>query len=63
MSQEELKRINVIHQAIDKGLTQVEAAGILGLSDRQVRRIIKRVIEEGDRGIVHRFPRYYRGII
>lgn len=54
MSQEELKRINVIHQAIDKGLTQVEAAGILGLSDRQVRRIIKRVIEEGDRGIVHR---------
>jgi transposase len=54
MSQEELKRINVIHQAIDKGLTQVEAALILGLSDRQVRRIIKRVIEEGDRGIVHR---------
>jgi len=54
MSQEELKRINVIHQAIDKGITQVEAAEILGLSERQVRRIMKRVIEEGDRGIVHR---------
>jgi hypothetical protein len=54
MSQEEIKRINVIRQAIDKRLTQVEAAGILNLSDRQVRRIIKRVLEEGDRGIVHR---------
>ena len=54
MSQEEMKRINVIHQAIDKRLTQVEVASILSLSHRQVRRIIKRVLEEGDRGIVHR---------
>lgn len=54
MSQEEIKRVNVIHQAIDKRLTQVEAAEILDLSDRQVRRIIRRVLEEGDKGIVHR---------
>jgi transposase len=54
MSQEEIRRVRVIHQAIDKRLTQVEAASILSLSNRQVRRIVKRVLEEGDSGIVHR---------
>lgn len=54
MSQEEMRRINVIHQAIDRRVTQVEAANILSLGDRQIRRIVKRVLEEGDKGIVHR---------
>ena len=41
MRPEEIKRINAIHQTIDKRVTQVEAGSILSLSDRQVRRIIK----------------------
>jgi transposase len=54
MNQEELRRINIIHKAIDNRITQVEAADILSLSDRQIRRIIKRVRKEGDEGVIHR---------
>lgn len=54
MSQEELKRLSVIHKAIDGRITQVEAGEILNISDRQARRIIVRVQEEGDKGVVHR---------
>ena len=53
MSQEDLRRLAVIHKAIDKRVTQVEAAGILDLSDRQIRRIMARVQEDGDKGIIH----------
>ena len=53
MSQKELKRLSVIHKVIDRVVTQVLASEILGLSTRQVRRIERRVSEEGDRGIVH----------
>jgi hypothetical protein len=34
-------------------MTQKEAA-LVSLSERQLRRIVKRIREEGDRGIVHR---------
>ena len=53
MSQEDLRRLGVIHKVIDKRVTQVEAAGILDLSDRQIRRIITRVQEGGDKSIIH----------
>lgn len=53
-TQEELKRLHVIRKAIDKTITQAEAAGVIDLSSRQVRRIIARVREEGDKGIIHR---------
>jgi transposase len=53
MSQEDLKRLAVIHKVIDKRVTQVEAAGILDLSDRQIRRIAIRVSEDGDKGVIH----------
>jgi transposase len=54
MSQRELKRLHVIRKAIDKGITQGVAAGLLGLSQRHIRRLIKRVREESDKGIIHR---------
>lgn len=54
MSQEELKRLSVIHKAIDGRITQIEAGDILDISDRQVRRIITRIEEDGDKGIIHR---------
>lgn len=54
VSQKELKRIHVIRKAIDKVITQAEAGEILELSERQVRRIVKRIREEGNEGIGHR---------
>jgi transposase len=53
MSQEDLRRLGVIHKVADKRVTQVEAAAMLDLSDRQIRRIIARVEEDGDKGIIH----------
>jgi transposase len=53
-TQEELKRLHVVRKAIDKTITQAEAAGDIGLSSRQVRRIVVRIREEGDKGIIHR---------
>ncbi len=54
MSRKEAKTLHIIHQTLDKKITQVEAAGIIGLSDRQIRRLLKRVRSEGDDGICHR---------
>lgn len=54
MSRREAKTLHIIHQALDKKITQGEAAAIIGLSDRQIRRLIKRVRIEGDDGICHR---------
>ncbi len=54
MSLRELKRLHVIHKVLDKKLKQVEAADILDLSKRQIKRIVKRVREEGDTGITHK---------
>ena len=53
-TQEELKRLNVIHKVLDKSITQAEAAGILDLSDRHIRRMAARIAKEGDKGIVHK---------
>lgn len=54
MSRKEAKALHIIHQALDKKITQGEAAAIIGLSDRQIRRLIKRVRIEGDEGVCHR---------
>ena len=51
---EEIKRYQIIGKVFDKSINQQEAAEILELSDRQVRRVVRRVREEGERGIVHR---------
>ena len=53
-TQEELKSLHVIRKAIDKVITQKEAAIDIDLSERQVRRKVKRIREEGDKGIIHR---------
>lgn len=54
MGQKELSRIHIIRKAIDKAITQVEASKILKLTTRQIRRITKRVLKEGDKGLIHR---------
>jgi transposase len=51
---EELRRLHVIQKVLEGGLKQVEAAEILCLSSRHIRRVVKRIKQEGHRGIVHR---------
>ena len=53
-SQEELRRLHVIQKVLERGMKQVVAAEILSLSSRHIRRVVKRVQQEGNRGIVHR---------
>lgn len=53
-TQEELKKLHVVRKAIEKNITQSQAAEILDLSDRQIRRIVRRIRLEGDEGIIHR---------
>jgi len=52
--QGELKRLHVIQKVLEGIVKQVEAAEILSLSGRQIRRIVKRIRSEGNRGIIHR---------
>ena len=51
---EELKRYQLMGKVFDKSIDQQEAAEMLGISDRQVRRIVRRVKVEGERGVIHR---------
>ena len=52
--QKELKVLHVIHKVIEGEVTQGLAAEMISLSERQIRRIVKRIREEGDGGIQHR---------
>lgn len=54
MRHKELKRIHLIHKVLEGEITQGKAAELASLSERQVRRIVKRIREEGDKGIVHK---------
>src|SRR3972149_9883313 len=54
MSVKELSRIKTIHSVLEDEITQKKAADILDLSDRQIRRIVERVGEEGNKGFIHK---------
>ena len=54
LRQRELKRLHVIHKVLEGSVTQREAADLISLTERQIRRIVKRIREEGDEGIRHR---------
>ena len=51
MSYEELDRVRVIERVIEKRLTQAEAARILGLTSRQVRRLRRGYERDGARAL------------
>ncbi len=53
MSQKDIKRLHIIQKVVEKSLKQVEAAKVLELSERQIRRIRKRVEVDGAQGIKH----------
>lgn len=52
MSTDELNRLAVVQKIVDKRLTQVLAAKQLGLTDRQVRRLVKDYKLHGAEGLV-----------
>ena len=54
MTQKEITRLRVINQTIDKVITIREAAELLGLSERQVIRLKKGVVEQGPAFIIHK---------
>ncbi len=54
MAQHELRRLYVIRKAIDQVITQKDASGVIGISLRQVQRMVARVKIEGDKGIIHK---------
>jgi hypothetical protein len=54
MSGKELRRVHVIRQVMDRQIPQRKAGVLLGVTTRQVRRLVVRVRQEGDRGLVHR---------
>lgn len=53
MSQKEVKKYDIIQKVIKKELNGSEAAVLLKLTTRQIRRIKKKVIEFGIKGLIH----------
>src|SRR5437879_12815677 len=53
LSQRERDRLKVLHEVQLKHLSQVAAAERLKVTDRQVRRMLLRIREHGDGGVVH----------
>lgn len=54
MSVKEVRRLPVLQQVLARTLTQRQAAAIVGVTDRQVRRLVQRLRRDGERGLVHR---------
>ena len=54
MSQKERDVLKVMSLVLKGQRTQVEAARLLDVSDRQIRRIVRRLKDQGDAGVVHR---------
>lgn len=54
ISRQEIQRYQIIRKVLDRQINQQEASQVLRLSDRQVRRVVKRVRIEGESGVVHR---------
>ena len=53
-TQEELKKLHVVRKALENSITQNQAAEMLDLCNRQIRRIASRIRLEGDAGVIHR---------
>ena len=54
MSERDLQRIEVLSKVIDGRMTLVSAAHVLGLSERQVRRLLERISTGGAASIRQR---------
>src|SRR5688500_8245056 len=54
MSRRERDRLKVLYGVIQGERQQKEAARLLRLTTRQVRRLVRRIEEHGDQGLIHR---------
>lgn len=54
MSQKEAQRLGILERVLDKALAQADAARLLGLSVRQVKRLSRRLREQGASGLISR---------
>jgi hypothetical protein len=52
MSMKEVDRLEVLRRVLERGLTRVKAAGLLGISPRQVRRLCGLYVAQGATGLV-----------
>jgi transcriptional regulator with GAF, ATPase, and Fis domain len=52
MSHSELTRLEILQRIEDRRLSQAQAATMLGLTDRQLRRLVQRYREQGPEGLV-----------
>jgi transposase len=57
ISYEELDRLGVIERVIEKRLTQREAARMLGMTSRQVRRLCRAYEQDGARALASKQSR------
>ncbi len=54
MSRKDLDRLEVLKRVLNKELTQIDASRLLKITDRQVRKLVRRLSCEGPAGIVSR---------
>ena len=54
MSEKDLKRLEVLERVKSGRTGQASAARVLGISTRQTRRLLRRLEQEGPRGIISR---------
>lgn len=54
MSRKEARRLYVLRKVLDGEIKQVDATGMLSISTRQIRRIVERIRDEGDEGVIHK---------
>lgn len=52
--QEELRRLHILKKVTVGCMSEEEASALIGISRRQTSRLIQRVWEEGDKGVLHR---------
>lgn len=52
MSDKELDRCHILQNVLDKRITQIKAAELLGLSTRQVRNLTKVLLTKGKKGLI-----------
>src|SRR5260370_21510286 len=53
LSQRERDRLRVLHEVEQGHLTQIAAAQRIAITDRQVRRLLLRIRDQGDRAVIH----------
>ena len=54
MSQKEIDRLQIIKKIESKELKVEQGAELIGISERQTYRVLKKVKEEGSKGIIHK---------